>query len=344
MFSPIPTKLVGPINIVSEAINFETKVPLATFETPVWHSVNRGARVSRGVHGIQTTIVSDCMTRSILLQASDAAYAVFVKNELLSKCAKFKKIAESTSSFIKLDDWHTQIVGNLIYLRFSFQTGDAAGHNMTTKASEALQNWILGEYPELKYVSISGNFCTDKKNSAVNSILGRGKHVIAEITIPRVLCKKILHTTPEKIVALNIKKNLIGSIISGSVASANAHFVNMLLAFYLATGQDAANIIEGSQGITYAEITNEDLYFSVTLPNIIVGTVGNGKDLTFVKENLKLLGCLEKRSTGENSRRLAKIVAAVVLCGELSLLAALTNPDELMRGHLKLERKLKIKN
>ena len=127
-------------------------------------------------------------------------------------------------------------------------------------------------------------------------------------------------------------------MIAGGLRSANAHFANMLLGFYLATGQDAANIIEGSQGIVHAEVREGDLYFSCTLPNIIVGSVGNGKGLEFVEENLTKLGCKDSREAGENARRLAAICAATVLCGELSLLAAQTNPGELMEAHLKLER------
>jgi hydroxymethylglutaryl-CoA reductase (NADPH) len=233
---------------------------------------------------------------------------------------------------------HLQVVGNLIYLRFEFNTADAAGHNMSTLAAERLVEWILIRYPELQYVSISGNYCSDKKNSAVNGILGRGKYVVTEVVIPRAICQRFLKTTPEKIVQLNIKKNLMGNILAGGVRTANAHFANMLLGFYLATGQDAANIIEGSQGMVHADLRGDDLYFSVTLPNIIVGTVGSGKTYDFVRENLRLLGCLEDREPGCNARRLAVIAACAVLCGELSLLAAQTNPGELMRSHLQLER------
>ena len=124
-----------------------------------------------------------------------------------------------------------------------------------------------------------------------------------------------------------------------SISAANAHFANMLLSMYLATGQDAANIVEGSQGLVHAEVRNGDLYFSVTVPNIIVGTVGNGKDLPFVQENLKLLDCVAARAPGENAKRLAVIIGAAVWCGELSLLAAQTNPGELMRVHRGMERK-----
>lgn len=126
--------------------------------------------------------------------------------------------------------------------------------------------------------------------------------------------------------------------MAGGLRSANAHYANMLLAFYLATGQDAANIIEGSQGVVHAEVRNGDLYFSCTLPNLIVGSVGNGKGIDFVEDNLRQLGCKEDREPGANARRLAAICAATVLCGELSLLAAQTNPGELMEAHIKLER------
>lgn len=335
----IPTKIVGPIKIVDSKFTAEVKVPLATFEAPLWLSVNRGARVTKKAGGIKTVIVSDCMTRSILLQAKDAMSAVRIVADLDSKRAELEKITTQSSRFAQLKDWHAQIVADLIYLRFVFTTGEAAGHNMATKAAELLQVWLLKQYSELKYISISGNYCVDKKNSAVNGILGRGKYVIAESLISSEICVEQLRTTPEKIVDLNIKKNLIGSIIAGSVRTANAHFANMLLAIYLATGQDVANIVEGSQGFTYAEVRNGDLYFTVTLPNIIVGTVGSSKDFDFVKQNLELLGCLS--SSDFSAKRLATIVAATVLCGELSLLAAQTNAGELMRCHVAIERKNK---
>ena len=148
----------------------------------------------------------------------------------------------------------------------------------------------------------------------------------------------MLKTTPEKVATLNVKKNLIGTLLAGGIRSANAHFANMLLGFYLATGQDAANIVEGSQGITHAEAREDGLYFSVTLPNLIVGTAGNGKDLPFVQDNLERLGCAGDAEPGDNARRLATLCAATVWCGELSLMAAQTNPGELMKAHEKLER------
>ncbi len=337
--APIPMRWVGPMKLSGHIIEEKLSVPLATYETPLWPSVGRGARISTLCpEGIKVSVIDERMTRSILLEAADAYAAHQAIQSLQSRMDDLNAVVAQSSRFAKLIDMHSQVVGNLIYLRLEFTTGDASGHNMVTNAADHLIPWILENYPHLQYSSISANYCSDKKATAVNGILGRGKYVVCEIIIPRDICERRLHTTPEKVVDLNIKKNLIGTMIAGGLRSANAHYANMLLAFYLATGQDAANIIEGSQGVVHAEVRNGDLYFSCTLPNLIVGSVGNGKGIDFVEENLQKLGCKEDREPGANARRLAAICGATVLCGELSLLAAQTNPGELMQSHLKLER------
>lgn len=330
-------KTVGPVKITG-VLDENISIPLATLETPLWYSVSRGATISRLSGGIKTTILDSRMTRSIILEAPDGAEAYKAAEKLKNSYGDFNKIVSASSNFAKLIDINYEIVSNLIYLRFEFFTGDASGHNMATNAADKIFSWILDNYPSLSYSSISGNYCCDKKVSAVNGILGRGKNIIAEINVPKDICMEYLHTTPEKITDLNIKKNLIGSILAGSVRSANTHYANMLLAFYLATGQDAANIVEGSQGITYAAVKEGDLYFSCTMPNLIIGTVGNGKNLEFAEKNLEALGCKNKREPGENGNRIAAICGAAVLCGELSLMAAQTNPGELMKAHLRIER------
>lgn len=338
LFTSVPLRFVGPISIVGESSSYQVKVPLATFESPLWPSVARGARVTARAGGIRTVITHDGMARSIAIDARTATRAAQIVKDLSQRRHTLFSVVERTSGYLTCQDIHTRIVGSCIYMRLTGTTGDAAGHNMITKGADAALQWICSEYPDVKYVSVSGNYCTDKKVSSVNSILGRGKSVVADIEIPSNLCQSILKTTPEAIVELNIKKNLLGSIINGGVQSANAHYANMLLALYLATGQDAANIVEGSQGITHAELRDGNLYFSVTLPCIIVGTVGSGKSLLGTQEALRSIGCLETREIGANSRRLAEITAATVLCGELNLLAAQTVPGELVRSHMTIER------
>lgn len=331
----VPMQDVGPISLTGD-LNEAVKMPLATFETPLWASTNRGAKVTNLSGGINVTLLSDSMSRSIVIEAQDAAHARDVAAELTPTA--LQGVVATTSRFAKLFDVQCEVLGALLYVRLLFTTGDASGHNMCTKAADAVLNHILDQHPDTRYVSISGNMCCDKKVSAINALGGRGKSVVAEVTISRELCQKHLRTTPEKIVELNIKKNLLGSTLAGSLRSANAHFANILLAAYLATGQDAANIVEGSQGITFCEVKDDALYCCIKLPNLIVGTVGNGKHLSFVVENLAQLGCTEAREPGKNSQRLAMIIAATTLCCELSLLAAQTNPGELMRAHLLLER------
>lgn len=329
---------VGPVRITGPVVNDEVMVPLATYEAPLWPSTDRGARVTSCAGGIHTVIVDECMSRSILLEAGSAESALAFTTALAARRDELAEVVKGTSRFGRLRDYHVQHTANLIYLRLELTTGDAAGHNMVTLAADHVMSWILEQWPELKYVSVSGNFCTDKKVSAVNGILGRGRHVICETVIPSDLCRKFLKTSPAAIADLNVKKNLIGTSLAGGVRTANAHFANVLLAVYLATGQDAANIVEGSQGMVHAECRDDDLYFAVTLPHVIVGTVGAGKESGCVQENLRRLGCLEHREPGDNARRLAAITAAAVLCGELSLMAALTNPGELMRAHVEFER------
>lgn len=340
----IPTQWVGPLRVSGNAFTSgdaveEVQVPLATFETPLWPSVGRGASISREVpDGIRTTVVAESMTRSVLFTAPDGATAAAAGTVITERLDELKNAVDATTSHGRLVDLHTEIVGNLLYVRFELHPGDASGHNMVTKAADALMERILSWELGVSYGSVSGNFCSDKKATAVNGILGRGKNVIADIFLPHEVVQRRLRTTATAIADIVVQKDLVGSTIAGALRSANAHYANMLLGIYLATGQDAANIVEGSQGITYAEAREDGLYFSCTLPNIIVGTVGSGKHHGDVTEALERMGCREDREVGANSRRLASLIAATVLCGELSLLAAQTNPGELMSTHLTMER------
>ncbi|MFI1019056.1 hydroxymethylglutaryl-CoA reductase [Streptomyces sp. NPDC020965] len=335
----VPMRWVGPLRISGNVAVTETLVPLATYESPLWPSVGRGAKVSMlAERGIVATLVDERMTRSVLVEAVDAQTALTAARIIDARVDELREVVRTCSRYAELIGVRHEINAHLLFVRFEFSTGDASGHNMATLASDVLLGHLLETIPGIAYGSISGNYCTDKKATAINGILGRGKNVVTELVVPRDVVEGVLRTTAARIVELNIRKNMLGTLLAGGIRSANAHFANMLLGFYLATGQDAANIVEGSQGVVMAEDRDGDLYFACTLPNLIVGTVGNGKGLGFVESNLTRLGCRAERAPGENARRLAVIAAATVLCGELSLLAAQTNPGELMRAHVTLER------
>lgn len=344
-YTPIPTQWVGPVIVKGLSPDTEARenvyLPLATYETPMWPSVRRGSLTFNRSNGINVRVVGECMTRSIVFRADSSAQTQLAwqlisrsKQQLASELAK-------VSHFSSLETIFPEFVGNLLYLRLSFKTGDASGHNMATLGAQTIQRWILSNAPYLSYGSVSANYCVDKKTSAVNGILGRGRSVIADGTIPASALKRFLRTSAERMHRLHIEKNLLGSTLAGSIRSANAHFANMLLAFYLATGQDGANVVEGSQGITHLERRGkdgEDLYFSVSIPNIIVGSIGNGKHLPESKKALERLGCGQSKKLGDSARRLACLAAVTVACGELSLLAALTNEGELVSAHMRIER------
>jgi hydroxymethylglutaryl-CoA reductase (NADPH) len=340
--TPIPTRWIGPMTfakVTSLGVDSPiaaTQVPLATFETTLFYSVQRGSRVIQTAGGLTSTLISDSMSRSITLQTPDAFTALTISQFVKSNLTKLQQdVVVKQSKYAKLQTIDVYQVANLVYLRIAIFSDNASGHNMVTLIADAIGDYLLARFTTAAYVSVSGNMCVDKKVSAINALKGRGKHVIAEMLIPRDVIESILHTTPEKIVELNIKKNLLGSIMAGSVQSANAHYANMLLAIYLATGQDAANIVEGSQGITFAEVRDNQLYFSVSIPNIIVGTVGHGKQDDVFLQRFTKMSC----DGPQGSQRLAHLVAATVFAGELSLLAALTNPHELMKAHTAIERK-----
>ena len=333
----VPTKWIGPIHITGAILEKQAHVPLATFETPLWPSTKRGAMVSQlSPQGIQIFQLDNCMTRSFILQAPSLAKAVQIREEILNNDKIIIDAITSSSKFAKFDNLHCELVGKNMYFRLRITTANAAGHNMTTKAADAIIKCLLQKYPLLQYVSISGNYCTDKKNSAVNALLGRGRNMQAEIIIPEKILTKVLRTTAQRFTELHIKKNMLGSILAGSIRSANSHVANILLATYLATGQDAANIVEGSQAIVHTECQQKDLYFSLSIPNLIVGTVGNGKHHPQIQQTLMQMDC--NPADPNSSQKLAAMITATALCGEISCLASQTNQGELTKSHILIER------
>lgn len=335
----VPTYFVGPLKIHGDYAHGDFMIPLATYESPIAVTVQRGAKATYS-HGINTVLTDHGWSRAPVFEAPNARRSRDLEYFIKNNYPLLKKVAESTTHHGTLDKIEPITVGKNIYVRINFLNGDAGGHNMTTKAAQAIVNLLRENFPDINLVSLSGNYCTDKKVSAVNSILGRGKKVIAETIISRDTCNELLKTSPEAIQKINTDKNYLGSILAGSICSANAHYSNMLAALYLATGQDIANLVEGSQGITIATVENDSLYFAVTLPNIVCGSIGPGTCLPDQARNLKQLGCKgQGENVSDNAYKLAEIIAATVLAGELNLLAVLTKNGELVSAHERLERK-----
>lgn len=329
----IPIGVAGPLRINGEYTeNKDFYVPLATSEGALVASVNRGCSTITEAGGVNARVIDDKMTRAPVIKAKSGVQAIEIKKWFEDNFQNLKKIAESTTKhgkLLKIDP--ILVVGNYIYPRFVYSTGDSMGMNMVTIATEKVLELLLNE-TDAQLIALSGNACVDKKPSSINLVEGRGKTVIADIIIPEEIVKNKLKTTAEAIVEVNTAKNLIGSAISGSMGF-NAHFANMIGAIFLATGQDIAHVVEGSLGITTTEDRDGDLYFSVTMPDLPIATIGGGTSLKTANESLEIL---DVAGSG-NVKKFAEIVIATVLAGELSLMGALA-AGHLARAHKELGR------
>ncbi len=319
----IPLGVVGPLKVNGEYARGEYYVPLATSEGALVASVNRGVKAVTLSGGATVRVYKDYMARAPLLRTPGVEEALRLVGWVRENWNRLVEAAGRTTRHGRLVDFYPYIVGNMVWLRLHYKTGDAMGMNMATIASESVCKLIEAEYPgSVECVSLSGNMCSDKKPAQVNKLLGRGKYVVAEALIPGRVAADILKASSESIHYLNTAKNLLGSAAAGS-PSYNAHAANIVAAIFLATGQDAAQIVESSLTYTWTELRGGDLYISVTMPSLEVATVGGGTRLPAQREALSLLGVAGGGSPpGTNALKLAEIVGATVLAGELNLLAA----------------------
>ncbi len=334
----LPIGLAGPLLIDGEHAKGEFYVPMATVEGTLVASYNRGMRVIRESGGIMTTVCGEAMQRAPTFIFRNARDARDFYEWLEENFANIKAQAESTTSVGKLLEVERYIAHNMVHTRFDYSTGDAAGQNMTGKATFVACEWIRANYAPLKNYMLSGAFDTEKKTSFVNSLHGRGRRVTAEINIPRQVLIDILRITPEQM-AHGYSISTLNAFLTGSSNNA-AHPANGLAAMFMATGQDMANIGEANQCTIYAYATRSgDLHYSVTLPALIMATYGGGTNLATQRECLEIMDCYGPGKV----KKLLEIAAGVVVAGELSLGAATrvdkkTGTNDWVDAHEKLGR------
>ncbi|KAK7865392.1 hypothetical protein R5R35_001876 [Gryllus longicercus] len=334
-YVPVPVGIAGPLKLDDALYH----VPLATTEGCLVASTNRGCRaLLRG--GVRSSVVADGMTRGPVVRFESITRASEARLWMLSteNFQAMKKSFDSTSRFARLNKLHICIAGRHLFIRFVATTGDAMGMNMLSKGTEVALKYVQKHFPDMEILSLSGNFCTDKKPAAVNWIEGRGKSVVCEAVVPADVVETVLKTSTAALVDVNISKNMIGSAVAGSIGGFNAHAANLVTAVFIATGQDPAQVVGSSNCMTLMEPWGKDgrdLYISCTMPSIEIGTVGGGTVLAPQGACLDLLGVRgpNEDCPGENAVQLARIVCATVLAGELSLMSALT-AGHLVRSHL----------
>lgn len=329
----VPMGFAGPMLVNGEHAQGEFYVPMATSEGTLLASYSRGMRLTREAGGITTTVIDDAMQRAPIFVFDNARYARDFGTWVETHFASIKAAAEETTRSGKLRNIEQYSMGKMRWLRFNFTTGDAAGQNMVSKATHHACQWILAQKPAgLEHFSLAANFDTDKKHSQVNNLHTRGKRVVAEITLPAALIESVMHTTGAALFKQRQLSNM-GALMAGSVNN-GAHFANGIAAIFMACGQDVANVAESASGFVHGELkANGDYYFSATIPSLIVATYGGGTGLPTQKECLDVLGCYGQGKV----YKLAEIVAATVLCGELSLASAIVS-DQWVSSHDQLGR------
>lgn len=320
----VPLGIAGPLHIQGEHANGDFLIPMATTEGTLVASYNRGMKIINLCGGAICTVQRDAMQRAPVFVFDNAREARNFVEWVKANFLKIANEAESTSSIARLQYIDPYLSNKFAFLRFNFYTGDAAGQNMVGRATFAACSWILEEYKEAKIQRfyLESNFATDKKASQVNIMRTRGKRVTAEIVFKRDILVQHMRVEPENLFNhYNIAN--VGSIMSGANNN-GLHSANGITAMFIATGQDVANVAESSAGIVYSELTKEgDLYFSITIPSLIIATHGGGTGLATQNESLRMLHC-----TGRNTvNKLAEIIAGVVLAGEISLASAISSSD-----------------
>ena len=333
----IPIGIAGPLHLRGKHIDGPVHIPLATTEGALVASVNRGCTAIRAAGGAHVYVEDAGMTRAPVFRTESMAQTQEFLAWIRAHEEDIRELAESTSRHLKLLDIKPFAFGTSVWLRFRFSSGDAMGMNMATIASERVCRKLIAPRTGVECIALSGNYCVDKKPSGVNWQEGRGRRLHAEVVLEREVLHTVLKTNSTALAEVCYRKNLLGSI-AASAQGFNAHFANVVAAFFIATGQDVAHVVGGSTGITNIEARGEDAYMSIFIPDVPLGAVGGGTSLNTQNEALSMLGIeVEPDRPGAAASRLGEILAGAVLAGELSLMAAFTSND-LARAHQRLAR------
>jgi hydroxymethylglutaryl-CoA reductase (NADPH) len=329
----LPVGLAGPLRINGLFAQGDYYVPLATTEAALVASYSRGALAMSEAGGCAAMLVSEGVSRAPGFAFRNIEEAGRFVVWVLAQQDAFRKAAEATTRHGRLADVRFTIEGNHVYLILEFTTGSAAGQNMVTIATEAVCEYIREHTPVTpRYFFVEANLSGDKKASALSFMNVRGKKVVAEVTLAPALVKRFLHSTPEMMVNY-WRMSALGGVMSGTIG-VQGHYANGLAALFIACGQDAACVAESAVGITRFELAEDGgLYAAVTLPNIIVGTVGGGTALPSQRACLEILGL----AGPDHAEALAEVCGALALAGELSIIAALSS-HEFARAHRRLAR------
>jgi hydroxymethylglutaryl-CoA reductase (NADPH) len=328
----VPLGIAGPLTMVGEHAEGDFYIPMATTEGTLLASYSRGMRVISECGGVRATVVKHSMQRAPVFLFDNAIEARDFGKWLDENIDSIRGVVKTSSKTARLIEVEQYIVANMMYTRFCYTTGDAAGQNMTGRATLFACEWIRANHPLKPRYLLSGNMETDKKHSMMNMIQTRGKRVIAEFVLKKDVAKELLRVDTEKLYRFRQIAS-VGTMQAGGAYS-GPHSANGITAMFIATGQDVANVAESHAGLNYGELLdNGDFYWAVTLPSVICATYGGGTALPTQRECLEMMDCY---GSGK-ADKLAEIIAAVVLAGDVSLSCAIL-AHEWVSSHEKMGR------
>jgi hydroxymethylglutaryl-CoA reductase (NADPH) len=316
----MPMGVAGPVLVHGKHASGMYYIPMATTEGALIRSYERGMVALTRAGGVQTAILADENQIAPTFFFQDVASAAAFSEWLPTQRAQICAAAEATTRHGKLTDLKAYQVGRQVLVNFGYFTGDAQGMNMLVKATDHACRWIQANYPGASYFVFSG-MCSEKRPSGFLLTRGKGKRVTAGALLPHDVLRMYLHCTAAELFRI-WHTTVIGHLHANAIGY-NAQYANGLTAIFIATGQDVANVVNASCGVTNFELQPEGLYVSLTLPALTVATVGGGTGLPTQREALSIMGC---HGAG-NAKKFAEIVAAAVLGGEISMGAAITTGE-----------------
>ena len=323
----IPLGIAGPVRVNGDHAKGDYYVPFATTEGTLVAGYTLGMLALTRAGGVNVKVLSEKVDLTPVFELKSMAAAHEFAQWMDDNFDTIRADCEATTSHGRLLELRSTIIGRRVYTYFVFDAKDAMGMNMISFATHSACNALLAQRPEVVRYYLRSNLSADKKPAFSNFVHGYGKEVVAEATISRKILEKYLNTTPEDMVDF-WHASVLSGLQAGTIGH-NAHFANGLAAVYIATGQDVAQIVNASQGIVSAELTEDgDVYMALRAPCLIVATVGGGTNIDSQRECLQIMGC---HGTGK-SNKFAEIVAATLLAGELSIGSALAN-DRFIHAH-----------
>ena len=315
----VPVGLAGPLRVNGVHANGDFYVPLATTEATLVASYSRGAQLVTEAGGCAALVLNEGVSRAPGFAFDTLGDAAMFVAWASASFEVFRAVAQETTRHGRLLDMQLTVEGNHVYVIFDFLTGDAAGQNMVTIATDAICRHIAAHAPvPPRRWFVEANMSGDKKATSHSFMSVRGKKVSAEIVLPAALIEQRLHTTAKAMLDYSCM-SVFGGVMSGSIG-VQGHYANGLAALFIACGQDAASVAEAAVGVTRFEPRDGGaLYAAVTLPNLIVGTVGGGTSLPSQRACLDMLSL----AGPTHARAFAEVAAAVALAGELSIIGAM---------------------